>query len=68
MKKLLIISLLIPLFTLSAQDRATTAANTTAGDLERALTELTQLRNDIAAGKIPLAKKKSTILKIKRSN
>ena len=56
MKKLLIISLLIPLFTLSAQDRATTAANTTAGDLERALTELTQLRNDIAAGKIPLAK------------
>ncbi|MDG2168251.1 MAG: MotA/TolQ/ExbB proton channel family protein [Opitutales bacterium] len=57
MKKLLIISLLIPLFTLSAQDRATTAANTTAGDLERALTELTQLRNDIAAGKIPLAKK-----------
>ena len=56
MKKLLIISLLIPLFSLSAQDRATTAASTTAGDLERALTELTQLRNDIAAGKIPLAK------------
>ena len=56
MKKLLTISLLIPLLSLSAQDRATTAAGTTEGDLERALTELTQLRNDIAAGKIPLAK------------
>ena len=56
MKKLLFISLLIPLLSLSAQDRANTAAGTTAGDLERALTELTQLRNDIASGKIPLAK------------
>lgn len=56
MKKLLIISLLVPLLSLSAQDRATTAAGTTEGDLDRALAELTQLRNDIAAGKIPLAK------------
>ena len=56
MKKFLIISLLIPFLSLSAQERAASAAKTTAGDLARALTELTQLRNDIAAGKIPLAK------------
>lgn len=59
MKKLLIISLLIPFLSLSAQTnqtiRAESAAQTTEGDLERALAELSQLRNDIAAKKIPLA-------------
>lgn len=56
MKKLLIICLLIPALSLSAQVRYEAAANTTEGDLERALAELTQLRNEIAAAKIPLAK------------
>jgi biopolymer transport protein ExbB len=57
MKKFLIISLLIPFLSLSAQqtNRAASAAKTTEGDLTRALAELSQLRNDIAAAKIPLA-------------
>ena len=58
MKKLLIISLLIPFLSLSAQtNRAESAAKTTEGDLARALAELSQLRNDIGAAKIPLATK-----------
>ena len=58
MKKLLIISLLIPFLSLSAQtNRAESAAKTTEGDLSRALAELSQLRNNIAAAKVPLAKK-----------
>ena len=56
MKKILTICLLIPVLSLSAQIRYESAANTTEGDLERALAELTQLRNEIAAAKIPLAK------------
>ena len=57
MKKILIISLLIPVLSLSAQTQQyDTAAKTTEGDLARALAELTQLRNEIGAAKIPLAK------------
>lgn len=56
MKKLLLFSLLIPVLSLGAQTTYDTAAKTTEADLERALAELTQLRNEIGAAKIPLAK------------
>ena len=57
MKKLFILSLLIPVLSLSAQTtRYDTAAKTTEADLERALIELTELRNKIGAAKIPMAK------------
>ena len=49
MKKLLIISLLLPILSLNAQVRYDSAAKTTEGDLARALAELTQLRNQIGA-------------------
>jgi biopolymer transport protein ExbB len=57
MKKLFILSLLIPVLSLCAQTtRYDTAAKTTEADLERALAELTELRNTIGAAKIPMAK------------
>jgi len=56
MKKLLLLSLL-PVCGLMGQTTYEQAAKTTDGDLQKALRELTVLRNDIAEKKIPLAKK-----------
>ena len=54
MKKFILSALLLSVAGLSAQNYEV-AARTTEGDLERALTELAQLRNTIAEQKIPLA-------------
>ena len=56
MKKFLTISLLVPILSLSAQTDSDSAAKSTEGDLQRALAELTRLRNEIGAAKIPLAR------------
>jgi biopolymer transport protein ExbB len=57
MKTIFILFLLIPVLSLNAQTtRYDTAAKTTEADLERALAELTELRNEIGASKVPMAK------------
>lgn len=56
MKLILSLFLVLPFLSVSAQNASESAAKTTEGDLQRALVELTALRNDIGAKKIPLAK------------